>query len=224
MAVRATVDGKKNNWCFTVSQGVHAQIVSRKGPRGPICGYGRSALDLHAPPIVTCREAMLDHYQILGVPRGADFDEIKRAYRKKQVELHPDRNPNNPESEEKFKDVVSAYEVLSDPVKKQAYDCGFTRGRIFDPSNIDPTLLDPDRFVNTFVNLFGDYLDEHIPGGFRSRVKQYSEHVSKVKKKNSKKKSHYSCEKCKDTGRLKLKQGNFTILVRCYCHSKQKAG
>lgn len=169
---------------------------------------------------------MADHYQVLGVSRSADFDEIKRAYRKKQIELHPDRNPNNPESEEKFKQIVNAYEVLSDPQKKQAYDCGFTPNGTFDPSVIDPSLLDPDKFVKTFVNLFGDYLDEHIPGGFRSRVKNYSDHVSSMKskkKKKSAKKQSYKCEKCKDTGRIILKQGKFSVFIHCRACPQSRA-
>lgn len=63
-----------------------------------------------------------DYYQILGLSRGASADDIKKAYRKLSKELHPDRNPGNAESEKKFKEVNQAYEVLSNPQKKQAYD------------------------------------------------------------------------------------------------------
>jgi len=66
---------------------------------------------------------MSDHYQTLGVDRGASADEIKKAYRKIARELHPDVNPD-PAVQDKFKEVTAAYEVLSDPQKRQSYDMG----------------------------------------------------------------------------------------------------
>ena len=66
---------------------------------------------------------MSDLYQTLGVDRGASADEIKKAYRKIARELHPDVNPD-PAVQDKFKEVTAAYEVLSDPQKRQAYDMG----------------------------------------------------------------------------------------------------
>ena len=59
-----------------------------------------------------------DYYQILGVDRNADESEIKKSYRKLSKEHHPDLNPNNTESEEKFKSIAEAYSVLSDKEKK----------------------------------------------------------------------------------------------------------
>lgn len=63
-----------------------------------------------------------DPYHILGVSRGADADEIKRAYRKLAKQHHPDRNPGNPQAAEKFKEVQAAYEVLGDTQRRQQYD------------------------------------------------------------------------------------------------------
>lgn len=63
-----------------------------------------------------------DFYEILGVPRGANADEIKKAYRKLAIKHHPDKNPGDKVSEDKFKEAAEAYEVLSNPEKKQRYD------------------------------------------------------------------------------------------------------
>ena len=63
-----------------------------------------------------------DHYATLGVSRGATAEELKRAYRRRARELHPDANPDDPTAEARFKEVARAYAVLSDPVRRRNYD------------------------------------------------------------------------------------------------------
>jgi molecular chaperone DnaJ len=63
-----------------------------------------------------------DYYEVLGVQRNASEEEVKRAYRKLAVKFHPDKNPDDPHAEEKFKEIGEAYDVLMDPDKRAAYD------------------------------------------------------------------------------------------------------
>lgn len=71
---------------------------------------------------------MTDYYQTLGVPRGADVQEIRKAYRRLAMEHHPDRNQGSREAEERFKEVTRAYEVLSNAEKREIYDRYGERG------------------------------------------------------------------------------------------------
>ena len=66
--------------------------------------------------------AKRDYYEVLGVDKSASADEIKKAYRKKAIQYHPDKNPGDKEAEEKFKEAAEAYEVLSNPDKRARYD------------------------------------------------------------------------------------------------------
>ena len=63
-----------------------------------------------------------DYYKILGVNDSASQDEIKKTYRKLSMKWHPDKNPNNPEAEEKFKTISQAYDILGDSDKRKEYD------------------------------------------------------------------------------------------------------
>ena len=66
--------------------------------------------------------AKRDYYEVLGVDRNAEGEEIKKAYRKLALKFHPDRNPNDKSAEEKFKELGEAYEILNDPQSRAAYD------------------------------------------------------------------------------------------------------
>ena len=66
--------------------------------------------------------AKRDYYEVLGVDKGADENKLKKAYRKLAMKYHPDRNPDDKEAEEKFKEAAEAYDVLNDPQKRAQYD------------------------------------------------------------------------------------------------------
>jgi molecular chaperone DnaJ len=98
--------------------------------------------------------AKRDYYDILGVSRDADEAELKKAYRKIALANHPDRNPDNPQAEETFKEASEAYAILSDPEKRRAYDrFGFSGvGTGAGPAGFG----DLGNFTDLFNDLFGD--------------------------------------------------------------------
>lgn len=158
--------------------------------------------------------AKRDYYEVLQVPRGATKEEIKKAYRKKALEYHPDKNPGNKESEEKFKEAAEAYEVLSDENKKARYDqfghagVGGAAGGGFGGG-----MTIEDIFSN-FGDIFGDVFGPF--GGFggsrrssrrtnkgsniRVKVKLNLEEVAHGVTKKIKVSKYVACEKCDGTG------------------------
>lgn len=107
--------------------------------------------------------AKKDFYEVLGVERSADDKEIKKAYRRLAMKYHPDRNPDNAEAEEKFKEATEAYEILSDAQKKAAYDQ-------YGHAGVDPNAGGGAGFGSgSFSDIFGDVFGDIFGGGGATR-------------------------------------------------------
>ena len=112
---------------------------------------------------------MTDYYEILGIAKGVSSDDIKKAYRKKALQYHPDRNPGDPEAEKQFKKISEAYEVLSDDKKRQIYDQygadavhGFAGAQASHPGGY----ASMDEALRTFMGAFaGESIFDSLFGG-----------------------------------------------------------
>ena len=119
--------------------------------------------------------AKRDYYEVLGVSRDASEDEIKKAYRKLAMKYHPDKNPNNKEAEEKFKEASEAYEVLSDKEKRQLYDQYGHEGIDQQFGNGGFSWNDFSHFddiSDLFGGGFSSIFDTLFGGGFSSRSRE----------------------------------------------------
>ena len=100
-----------------------------------------------------------DFYEILGISKSASQDEIKKAYRKVAMQFHPDRNPGDKPSEEKFKEAAEAYEILSDTDKRAQYDrfghSAFSQGR-GGGGGFSGSGMNMDDIFSQFGDIFGD--------------------------------------------------------------------
>jgi molecular chaperone DnaJ len=108
--------------------------------------------------------AKRDYYEVLGVDRNAGEDDIKKAYRRLAMKFHPDRNPDKPDTEAKFKEATEAYEVLSDPERRRVYDQ-------LGHAGLDPNGMGGARgFSGSFSDIFGDVFGEIFGGAAAGRA------------------------------------------------------
>ena len=111
-------------------------------------------------PTVLVKQIMSkrDYYEVLGVDKQTEAKEIKKAYRRVAMKYHPDRNPDDPEAENKFKEASEAYEVLSDNQKRAAYDQ-------YGHAGVDPQMGGGGG--GNFSDIFGDVFGDIFGGGRR---------------------------------------------------------
>ena len=164
--------------------------------------------------------AKRDYYEVLGVAKGASADEIKKAYRKVAMQYHPDRNPGDKESEEKFKEAAEAYDYLSNPDKKAQYDRfghaaqGGGRGGY----GGGPGGMNMDDIFSNFGDVFGDDMFGSFFGGgrqggggggrrqgtrganLRIKLKMDFGEIANGANKKIKVKKHVSCTTCSGSG------------------------
>jgi molecular chaperone DnaJ len=157
-----------------------------------------------------------DYYEILGIAKNASDDEIKQAFRRQALKYHPDRNPNNPEAEKKFKDVSEAYDVLSDPEKRKLYDAYGVEGlrgvphADFSGASFEDIF---EHFANIFrgESIFDDFFNvggrgRRQRGGGRRGASLRIELELELKdvrtgvEKTVELYRHEACEECKGTG------------------------
>lgn len=160
--------------------------------------------------------AKRDYYEILGVSRNAAQDEIKKAYRKVAIKFHPDKNPDNPEAEDKFKEAAEAYEVLSNPDKRERYNrfghqgVGGAAGGGFGGGG-----MNMDDIFSQFGDIFGgggSPFESFFGGGsgrgqrqrkgsnLRIKLKLTLEEVAHGSEKKIKVKRYVSCDECGGNG------------------------
>jgi molecular chaperone DnaJ len=192
--------------------------------------------------------AKRDYYDTLGVNRDASDEDIKKAYRKLAMKWHPDRNPDNPKSEEHFKEAKQAYEILSDPKKRTAYDQ-------FGHAGVDPSSMAGagagagfSGFGDVFSDIFGEIFGggrtgrssvfrgadlrynleialEQAARGFETRIRipTMAEcatcHGSGAKPGTQ----PQTCTTCRGAGQVRVSQGPFSIAQTCpRCHGTGK--
>lgn len=169
-----------------------------------------------------------DYYEVLGVDRGATADEIKKSYRKLAIKFHPDKNPDDPTAEDKFKEAAEAYSVLSDENKRQRYN-QFGHAGVGGASGAGAGGFGGGFSMDDIFSQFGDIFGDSSPfgdifgragGGGGRRVKKGSDLRIKLKlnleeiangvEKKIKVKRHVSCTTCGGNG---AKHG--TSLTNC---------
>ncbi len=167
--------------------------------------------------------AKRDYYEVLGVSKGASTDEIKKAYRKIAIKFHPDKNPDDPTAEDKFKEAAEAYEVLSNPEKKQRYD-QFGHQGMSGNGGFGGGGMSMDDIFSHFGDIFGERggggspFESFFGGGgrgqsrnmrrgtnLRIKLKLTLEEIANGVEKKIKVKRHVTCNTCGGNG---SKNGN----------------
>jgi molecular chaperone DnaJ len=181
-----------------------------------------------------------DYYQVLDVPRTANEADVKKAYRRLAMKFHPDRNPEDREAEERFKEVKEAYEVLSDPAKRATYDqfghAGLDAARGGGGRGFDPR--------DAFGDIFGDVFGDIFGGGRRGRSQVFRGADLRYELELELERAVFgstedvtfttlaecdecagsggvkgakpvSCETCRGAGQVRMQQGFFTVQQTC---------
>jgi molecular chaperone DnaJ len=178
-----------------------------------------------------------DYYETLEVSRDASAPELKKAFKKKAMKYHPDRNPDNPEAAEKFKEAAEAYDVLSDSQKKSAYD-QFGHQGVEGMGAGGPNFNDIN-INDIFGDIFGDVFGTRSSGrrSRRGSDLQYNLDLSlkeavlgiqkKIKIPSHKKcldcngtgaakgSSPITCPNCNGAGQVRMQQGFFSVQQTC---------
>jgi molecular chaperone DnaJ len=168
-----------------------------------------------------------DYYEVLGVTKNSTAEEIKKAYRKKAIQFHPDKNPGDNEAEEKFKEAAEAYEVLSNPEKKQRYD-QYGHAGLGGSSGFSGQSMNMDDIFSMFGDVFGGHFGGF--GGFgggnrgrgqrvsrgqnlRVKVKLNLQEIANGVEKKIKVNKYVGCNSCNGSG---AKDGAFSNCSTCH--------
>lgn len=171
---------------------------------------------------------MDEAHRLLGVERGVSDEDLKRAFKKKAFEFHPDRNSGSASSSEMFSRVSSAYMMISkgegsegtsQDDANRAWSDVQDNFRDHFPSGSPPS--SESEFVEMFSSIFGQYLDDRVPGGFRPRVDNVVRGMPQDKKaatpgpKNSETPICQRCGHRGGGGRIVIKQGFRSTSIKC---------
>ncbi|MCW8855602.1 MAG: molecular chaperone DnaJ [Gammaproteobacteria bacterium] len=188
-----------------------------------------------------------DYYEVLGVSRDVNEADLKKAYRRMAMKFHPDKNQDNPQAEEKFKEAKEAYDILSDAQKRAAYDQ-------YGHAGVDASAAGAGGFGggSNFSDIFGDVFGDIFGGGGQGRNRAYrgsdlrynmelsledAVFGTSVKIKiptlvgcktcdgsGAKKGSQpTTCNTCGGTGQVRIQQGFFSVQQTCpHCHGQGK--
>lgn len=164
-----------------------------------------------------------DYYEILGISKNASDEDIKKAYRKLAIKYHPDKNPDDKHAEEKFKEAAEAYEILSNPEKRQRYNQFGHAGVSGSAGGFGGGGMNMDDIFSQFGDIFGGAF-----GGFgggrgssrrvsrgtnlRVKVKLSLKEIAEGVEKKIKVNKHVSCKTCRGSG---AKNGNYDTCRAC---------